>query len=177
MSVAPRSPARVPTPPHDPEPVPEPDPIPFGQPVNAPIDPEPIPDHDHVPFGLADIGPLVPEPVPAPIDLPLVEPFIPTPPPADVAPLPPVESDVHFNDRSIVFLQDIPTPRPGEGTLGQPPSYDPFASAAFPLIPDTAPFTPFTSTPLDGPHRWFPPYTMPAHGMSYFCLYSCSLRS
>ncbi|MFS7913550.1 hypothetical protein Hanom_Chr02g00143061 [Helianthus anomalus] len=147
MSVAPGSPARVPTPPHDPEPVPEADP--------------PIPDHDHVPFGLLDIAPHVPEPIPAPIDLPLVEPFIPPPPPADVAPLPPVESDVHRIDLPIIFLQDIPAPRPGEGTSGQPPSYDPFALATFPLISHTAPFTPFTSTPLDGPFRWFPPYTMP----------------
>ncbi|MFS7953948.1 hypothetical protein Hanom_Chr07g00624621 [Helianthus anomalus] len=101
----------------------------------APIDPEPIPDPDHVPFGVLDIAPLIPDPVPAPVDLPFAEPFIPPPAPADVAPLPPVESDVHRTDLPIVFLQDIPAPRPREGTLGQPKSYDPFASAAFPLIP------------------------------------------
>ncbi|XP_021979459.1 WAS/WASL-interacting protein family member 3-like [Helianthus annuus] len=147
MSVAP-SPARDPTPPHDPEHVPDPDPIYFGQPDVAPVDPEPIPTHDHVPFGLPDIAPLIPNPVPPLVDLLVVEPFIPPPVPTDVAPLPPVESDVHRTDLPIVFLQDIPAPRPWEGTSGQHPSYDPFASAAFPQI---APFAPFTSTLLDEP--------------------------
>ncbi|MFS7936586.1 hypothetical protein Hanom_Chr05g00417301 [Helianthus anomalus] len=138
MSVAP-SPARVPTPPHDPEPAPELAPIPFGQPDVAPIDPEPIHDPDHVPFGLPDITPLIPDPIPAPVDLPLAEPFIPSPAPAE----------------------DIPAPRPGEGTSGQHPSHDAFSPAAFPPISQSAPFTPFTSTPLDEPFRWFPPYSMP----------------
>ncbi|XP_035832016.1 leucine-rich repeat extensin-like protein 5 [Helianthus annuus] len=150
MSAAP-SPARDLTPPHDPEPGPEPAPIHFGQPDVAPIDREPILDPDHVPFGLPDTAPLIPDPVPAPVDLPLAEPFIPPPTPADVAPLRPVESDVHHTDFPITFLQDIPAPRPGEGMSGQPPSYDPFASAAFPPIPQTAPFAPSTSTPFDEP--------------------------
>ncbi|MFS7946651.1 hypothetical protein Hanom_Chr06g00538871 [Helianthus anomalus] len=64
--------------------------------------------------------PLIPDPVPTPVDLPLAEPFIPPPPPAAVAPLPPVEYDVHHTDLPIVFLQDIPAPRLGEGTSGQP---------------------------------------------------------
>ncbi|MFS7917883.1 hypothetical protein Hanom_Chr03g00194451 [Helianthus anomalus] len=67
-----------------------------------------------------DIAPLVPEPIPAPIDLPLVDPFIPPPPPADVAPPLPFISDAHRTDLPIVFLQEIPTPRPGKGTSGQP---------------------------------------------------------
>ncbi|KAM0040540.1 hypothetical protein Hdeb2414_s0012g00395171 [Helianthus debilis subsp. tardiflorus] len=147
--------------PHDPKHVPEPEPIPFDQPDITPIDPESIPDPNHVRFGLLDIAPLVPEAVHAPVDLPHVEPFIPPPPPADVAPLPPVESDVHHTNLPIVFLQDIPAPRPGEGTSGQHPSYDPIAPAAFPPIPQSAPFTPFTSTPIDEPFRWFLPYSMP----------------
>ncbi|KAJ0616549.1 hypothetical protein HanRHA438_Chr02g0090231 [Helianthus annuus] len=138
MSAAP-SPSLDPTPPHDPEHVPDPDPILFGQPDVAPVDPKPIPAHDHVPFGLLDIAPLIPDPVPAPVDLLVVEPFIPPPTPAN----------------------DIPAPRPGEGTSGQHPSYDPFASRAFPQIPQTAPFAPFTSSTLDEPLRWFPSYSMP----------------
>ncbi|MFS7899527.1 hypothetical protein Hanom_Chr13g01206081 [Helianthus anomalus] len=43
MSIAPLSPARDPTPPHDPETVPEPDPVPFGQHDIAPLIPDPIP--------------------------------------------------------------------------------------------------------------------------------------
>ncbi|XP_021991434.1 proline-rich receptor-like protein kinase PERK2 [Helianthus annuus] len=160
MSAAP-SPARDPMPPHDPEHVPKPDPIHFDQPNVAPVDPEPIPDHDQVSFGLPDIAPLIQDPVPAPIDLPLAEPFIPPPTSADVAPLPPVESDIHRTDLPIIFLQDIPAPHPGEGTSSQHPRYDPFASAAFPLIPQTSPFAPFTYTSLDEPFRWFPPYSIP----------------
>ncbi|XP_021991754.1 pistil-specific extensin-like protein [Helianthus annuus] len=92
----------APSPPHDPEPGPEPDLVPINQPNVAPADPEPIPDPDHVPFGLPDITTLIPDPAPAPVDPPVVEPFIPPPAPADVAPLPPVESDVHRTHLPIV---------------------------------------------------------------------------
>ncbi|XP_022023990.1 vegetative cell wall protein gp1-like [Helianthus annuus] len=138
----------APSPPHDPEPGLEPDFVPADQPDVAPADPEPLLDHDPIPFGIPDIAPLIPDPVPAPVDPPVVEPLIPppAPAPADVAPFHPVESDVHRDDLPIVFLQDIPAPRPGE---------------AFPHIPQSAPFAPFTSSPLDEPFRWFPPYTMP----------------
>ncbi|KAJ0749990.1 hypothetical protein HanPSC8_Chr05g0204021 [Helianthus annuus] len=67
-------------------------------------------------------------------------------------------SDEHCTDLPIVFQQEIPAPRPGEGTSGQPPSFNPFASAEFPPIPQSAPVAP---SPLDEPFRWFPPYTMP----------------
>ncbi|XP_035840235.1 RNA-binding protein 12-like [Helianthus annuus] len=107
MSVA-LSLARDPTPPHDLEPTPELAPVPF------------------------DIAPLIPDPAPAPVDPPFVEPFIPAPAPADVAPLPPIESDVHRTNLPTIFLQDIPAPRPGEGTSGQHPRDDPFAPATFP---------------------------------------------
>ncbi|KAM0057856.1 hypothetical protein Hdeb2414_s0005g00163361 [Helianthus debilis subsp. tardiflorus] len=140
MYAAPLSPAQVPTPPHVPEPVPKPDPFTFG---------------------LPDIAPLIHEPIPAHLDLPLIDPFIPPPPPTDVAPPPPFVSDAHRTDLPIVFRQEIPAPRPGEGTSGHPPSFDLFAPADFPLIPQTTPFTPFTSASLDKPFRWFPPYTMP----------------
>ncbi|MFS7936158.1 hypothetical protein Hanom_Chr05g00412151 [Helianthus anomalus] len=152
MSASP-SPARDLTPPHDPNPEPGPEPalVNFGQPDVAPIDPESILDPDHVPFGLSDIAPLIPDPVPAPVDLLLSEPCIPPPAPADAAPLPPVESDVHRTDLPITFLKDILAPCPGEGTSGLSPSYDPFASAALPSIPQTTPFAPYTSTPFEEP--------------------------
>ncbi|XP_022036122.1 leucine-rich repeat extensin-like protein 3 [Helianthus annuus] len=153
----------APSPPHDPEPGSEPDFVPVDQPDVVPADPEPMPDHDPIPFGLPDIAPLIPDPVLPPLDPPVVEPLIPPPAPApvDVAPSPPVESDVHRVDIPIIFLQDIPAPRPGEGTFGQHPHDDHFDSAAFPQIPQSAPFAPFTSSPLDEPFRWFPPYSMP----------------
>ncbi|MFS7912107.1 hypothetical protein Hanom_Chr02g00125971 [Helianthus anomalus] len=98
--------------------------------------PEHIPAPDPIPFGLPDVAPLIPEPITAPIDLPPANPFIPQPPPAD----------------------EIPAPRPGEGTSGQPPSFDPLTSADFPPIPHHTPFTPAS---LDKPFRCFLPYTMP----------------
>ncbi|KAM0040127.1 hypothetical protein Hdeb2414_s0012g00390121 [Helianthus debilis subsp. tardiflorus] len=106
MSAAPSSPVRVPTPPHVPDHIPDPDPVPFG---------------------LPDVAPLIPEPVIVPFDLPHVDPFIPPPPPADVAPPPPFMSDAHRTDIPIIFLEEIPAPRPGEGTSGQPPRFNPFA--------------------------------------------------
>uniref|UniRef100_A0A251U2A0 Uncharacterized protein n=1 Tax=Helianthus annuus TaxID=4232 RepID=A0A251U2A0_HELAN len=153
----------APPPPHNLEPGLEPDFVPVDQPDVAPADPEPLPDHDPIPFGIPDIAPLIPDPVPAPVDPPVVEPLIPppAPTPTDVAPFHPVDFDVHRVDLPVVFLQDIPAPRPGEGTSGQQPSHDPHVSAAFPHIPHSAPFAPFTSSPLDEPFRWFPPYSMP----------------
>ncbi|KAJ0627298.1 hypothetical protein HanPSC8_Chr01g0025921 [Helianthus annuus] len=153
----------APSPPHDPELDLELDFVPDDQPDVAPADPEPLPDHDTIPFGIPDIAPLIPDPVPAPIDPPVIEPFVPppAPAPADVAPFHPVESDVHRVDLPIVFLQDIPAPRPVEGSSGQPPSHDPYVPAAFLHIPQSTPFAPFTSSPLDEPFRWFPLYTMP----------------
>ncbi|XP_021990965.1 autism susceptibility gene 2 protein homolog [Helianthus annuus] len=159
----------APPPPHELEPGLEPDFVPVDQPDVAPADPEPIPnpeplpDHDPIPFGIPDIAPLIPDRVPAPVDPPVIKPFIPplARAPADVAPFLPVESDVHRVDLPIVFLQDISAPRPGEGTSGQQPSHDSHVSAAFPHIPQSAPLAPFTSSPLDEPFRWFPPYTMP----------------
>ncbi|XP_021975516.1 36.4 kDa proline-rich protein [Helianthus annuus] len=176
----------APCPPHDPELDPELDLDPFNQPDVAPADPELILDPDPIPFGLPDIAPLIPDPVPAPVDPHVVELFVPAPAPADVAPFPPVESDVHRTDLPIVFLQDIPAPRPGEGTSGQHPRDDPFVSAAFPQIPQSAPFSAFTSSPLDEPFRWSPPYSMPtsdpyhpSHFVGYTqdeLLYSLQLR-
>ncbi|MFS7935972.1 hypothetical protein Hanom_Chr05g00409861 [Helianthus anomalus] len=56
-------------------------------------------------------------------------------------------SDAHRTDLLIVFLQEIP---------------------------QTTPFTPFTSAPLDEPFQWLPPYTMhisdpyhPTHFIGY----------
>ncbi|MFS7912750.1 hypothetical protein Hanom_Chr02g00133541 [Helianthus anomalus] len=96
MSAAPSSHVRVPTPPHAPDHVPDPEPEP-------------------VPFGIPDIAPLIPEHVPAPLDLPLVDPLVPQPPLVDVA-SPHFVLDEHRTDLLIVFLKEIPTPRPREGT-------------------------------------------------------------
>ncbi|MFS7905401.1 hypothetical protein Hanom_Chr01g00047231 [Helianthus anomalus] len=134
-SAAPLSLIRAPTPPHVPNHVHDPDPVPFG---------------------ISCVAPLVPKPVSAPLDLPPIAPVVTQPPPVDVVP-PHFVSDEHRTDLPIVFQQEIPAPRPGEGTSGQPPSFDPFASADFPPIPQ---FTSFASD-LYEQFRWFLPYTMP----------------
>ncbi|KAJ0805005.1 hypothetical protein HanPI659440_Chr02g0044671 [Helianthus annuus] len=79
------------------------------------------------------------------------------PPPAVFVPLP-FATDAHRTDLPIIFQHEIPTPRPVEGTSGQPPIFDPFASANFPPIPQ---FTLFETDPYGQSPRWFPPYTMP----------------
>ncbi|XP_021986338.1 vegetative cell wall protein gp1-like [Helianthus annuus] len=179
----------APSPPHDFELDLELDFAPDDQSDAAPADPEPIPapeplpDLDPIPFGIPDIAPLIPDPVPAPVDPPVIESVTPplAPAPVDVAPIHPEtllgralqESDVHRVEPSIVFLQDIPTPRPGEGTSSQQPGHDPHVPAAFPHVPQSAPSAYFTSSPLDEPFRWFPPYTMisdpyhPSHFTGY----------
>ncbi|XP_021991236.1 vegetative cell wall protein gp1-like [Helianthus annuus] len=159
----------APSPPHDFEPGLKPDYVPVNQPVDAPADPEPIPapkplpDHDPIPFSLPDIAPLILDPAPAPADPPVIEPVTPplAPAPTGLAPFHPVESDVHRVELPMVFLQDIPAARPGEGTSIQQPSHDPHVSAAYPHVPQSSPSDHFTSSPLDEPLRWFPPYTMP----------------
>ncbi|KAF5798012.1 hypothetical protein HanXRQr2_Chr07g0287691 [Helianthus annuus] len=121
-----------------------------SSPVRAPTAP---PIHDHVP-----------EPISAPLDLPPIAPVVSQPPPAVFvppipgSPLPPFVTEEHNTDLPVVFRHEIPAPRRGEGTSRQPPSFNPFASADFPPIPQ---ITPFDSDPFDQPFRWFPPYTMP----------------
>ncbi|MFS7928839.1 hypothetical protein Hanom_Chr04g00325511 [Helianthus anomalus] len=110
-----------------------------SSPIRAPT-PPPVPDH-------------VPGPVLVPFGLPPIAPLVTQPPPTAVDP-PPFVSDEHRTDLPVVFRHEIPAPRPGESTSGQPPSFDPFASSDFPPIPQ---FTHFASDPLDQPFRWFPP--------------------
>ncbi|KAJ0766133.1 hypothetical protein HanPI659440_Chr08g0311941 [Helianthus annuus] len=114
-----------------------------SSPIRAPT-PPPVPDH-------------VPDPVPVPFGLPPIAPLVTQSPPTVNVP-PPFVSNENRTDFPVVFRHEIPAPRLGEGTSGQPPSFDPFASADFPPIPQ---FTSFESGLLDQPFRWFPPYTMP----------------
>ncbi|MFS7968210.1 hypothetical protein Hanom_Chr09g00794801 [Helianthus anomalus] len=119
-----------------------------SSPVRVPTHP---PAHDHIP-----------DPVSAPIDLPPIAPLISQPPPAAFVPpipgssLPPFATNAHRVDLPIIFKHEIHAPRPGEGTSGQPPSFDPLASAGF--IP-TPYFTPFKADPYCQSPRFFPPYS------------------
>ncbi|XP_022042105.1 leucine-rich repeat extensin-like protein 3 [Helianthus annuus] len=75
-------------------------------------------DDDYPPFVLPVTPPVAP--VSAPIEIPL---------------FPPHTTDVHRTDLPITFLQDIPPPRPGEGSSRQPPvSVPPVLSSSFPFL-------------------------------------------
>ncbi|MFS8007084.1 hypothetical protein Hanom_Chr14g01256801 [Helianthus anomalus] len=109
--------------------------------------------HDHIP-----------DPVTAPIDIPPIAPIISQPPPVAFVPpipgssLPPFSIDAHRVDLPAIFQHEIPAPRPGECTLGQPPSFDPFSSASFMPAPY---FTSFEADPHCQSPRFFAPYSMP----------------
>ncbi|MFS8003589.1 hypothetical protein Hanom_Chr13g01215711 [Helianthus anomalus] len=155
----------------------EPDLASDDQPVAAPADPKPLPDHDPIPSGIPDIAPLIPDLVPTTTDPPVIGTFV-SPPaltPTDDAPSYSVESEVHRDGLPIDFLQNIPAPRPGKDTSGQQTSQDLHVSAAYPHIPQSAPFAPFTSSPTDEPFRGSPPYFMPTsdpYHLSHFVGYT-----
>ncbi|XP_021991614.1 WAS/WASL-interacting protein family member 3-like [Helianthus annuus] len=106
----------------------------------------------------------MPDPVSAHINLPPIAPLSSQPPPvAFITPilgssLPPFVTDAHRSDLPTIYPHEIPAPRPREGTSGQPPSFDPLASAGF--MP-TSHFSPFEADPYCQSPRWFPPYSMP----------------
>ncbi|XP_035835977.1 extensin-like [Helianthus annuus] len=137
--------------PHVIEPGLETDFVPDDQPVDAPADPEPIP----APVPLPDHDPIL-------FGIPDVAPLIPDLVPAPVDP--------------PVIVPDIPPPHPGEVTSSQQPGHDPHVSAAFPHMPQSTPTTHFTSSPLDEPFRWFPPYTMPISDPYHPSHFTCYTR-
>ncbi|XP_022030337.1 calphotin-like [Helianthus annuus] len=102
-----------------------------------------IDDDDYPPFVLPVTPPIAP--VSAPIDVPFFHPHI---------------SDVHRTNLPITFLQDIPPPRPGEGSSRQQPTYVPPVSSSVPFMsqfPHTTP--PFV--PSGKPFLWASPNVMP----------------
>ncbi|KAJ0442077.1 hypothetical protein HanOQP8_Chr16g0610631 [Helianthus annuus] len=111
----------------------------------------PPPDDTHVPVST----PVDPLPV-APLDTHTSHPTPTTLAPG--CPLPPHTADSHQFDLPTIFPHEIPAPRPGEGTSGQPPSFDPLASVGFMPTPH---FSPFEADPYCQSPRWFPPYSMP----------------
>ncbi|KAJ0434915.1 hypothetical protein HanIR_Chr17g0887351 [Helianthus annuus] len=144
----------------------KPDLVPDDQRVGAPADPKPLPDRDPIPFGIPDIAPLIPDLAPTTIDPPVVEPLVPppAPAPADVAPFHSMESDLRRVDLPTDSVQGIPTPRLRKDTPGHQTSHVLHVSVAYPHIPQSTPFTPFTSSPTDEPLRGSPPYFMSTSG-------------
>ncbi|XP_021980716.1 proline-rich protein 36-like [Helianthus annuus] len=109
-------------------------------------------DDDYPPFVLPVTPPVSPvsAPVSTPTDIPL---------------FPPHTTDAHRTDLPITFLQDIPPPRPGEGSSRQPPvSAPPMMSSPFPFasqFPTVAPPTAPSFTPSSAPFLWTTPPIMP----------------
>ncbi|XP_022030661.1 proline-rich protein 36-like [Helianthus annuus] len=110
--------------------------------VDAPL-PAPVPVlFDHAPFA-AHIDPRyantrngwIDDDYP-PFVLPATPPVAPVSAPTDIPLFPPHITDAHRTDLPITFLQDIPSPRPGEGSSRQPPvSAPPMLSSPFPFTP------------------------------------------
>ncbi|XP_022029383.1 proline-rich receptor-like protein kinase PERK9 [Helianthus annuus] len=85
--------------------------------------------------------------------------------PTDVPLFPPHTTDVHCTDLPITFLQDIPPPRPGEGSSRQPPvPVPPMLSSPLPFtsqFPSVAPPTAPSFMPSSEPFLWTTPPIMP----------------
>ncbi|XP_021986081.1 calphotin-like [Helianthus annuus] len=93
-------------------------------------------DDDYPPFVLLVTPPVAP--VSASIDVPFFHPHI---------------SDVHRTDLPITFLQDIPPPCPGEGSLRQQPAFVPLVSSSVPFMSQFPHTTP-SFVPSGEPFLW-----------------------
>ncbi|KAJ0510018.1 hypothetical protein HanIR_Chr11g0535841 [Helianthus annuus] len=95
-----------------------------------------------------------------PFVLPVTPPVAPVSVPIDVSSFHPHIADVHRTDLPITFLQDIPPPRPGEGSSRQQPTFVPPVSSSVPFMsqfPHTTPsFVPSGKTFL-----WSSPNVVP----------------
>uniref|UniRef100_A0A251TK80 Uncharacterized protein n=1 Tax=Helianthus annuus TaxID=4232 RepID=A0A251TK80_HELAN len=110
-------------------------------------------DDDYPPFVVPVTPPVAPvsAPASAPIDVPL---------------LPTHTPDARRTDLPITFLQDIPPPRPGEGSSRQPFGHTPFMSGGDQFVPQishptVAPFTVPSFAPPSEPFLWTTPPIMP----------------
>ncbi|KAJ0943891.1 hypothetical protein HanPSC8_Chr03g0109921 [Helianthus annuus] len=100
-----------------------------------------------------------------PFVLPVTPPVAPVSAPTDIPLFPPHTTDVHRTDLLITFLQDIPPPRPGEGSSRQPSvSVPPVLSSSLPFtsqFPHVAPPTAPSFIPSSEPFLWTTPPVMP----------------
>ncbi|XP_021979387.1 cell surface glycoprotein 1-like [Helianthus annuus] len=150
--------------PADPVVAPLPDPVPL-QFDNAPFATHVDPRYAHTRNGWIDddddnlpfVVPVTPASAPAtaPIDAPL---------------FPTLTADAHRTDLPITFLQDIPPPRPGEGSSRQPFGQIPFMTGGdqfvppishHTAVPPVAPFAMPSFAPSSEPFLWTSPPIMP----------------
>ncbi|KAF5772114.1 hypothetical protein HanXRQr2_Chr13g0572931 [Helianthus annuus] len=101
---------------------------------------------------------------------PFVVPITPASVPIDAPVLPTLTADAHRTDLPITCLQDIPLPRPGEGSSRQPFGHAPFMiggdqfvppMSQHTAIPPVAPFNVPPFTPASEPFLWTSPPIMP----------------
>ncbi|KAJ0781586.1 hypothetical protein HanPI659440_Chr06g0250931 [Helianthus annuus] len=150
--------------PADPVVAPLPDPVPV-QPDHAPFATHVDPRYAHTRNGWIDDDDDYP---------PFVVPVTPASAPALVpndAPLFPTHAtDAHRTDLPITFLEDIPPPRPGEGSSRQPFGQIPFMTGGDQFVPQTshhtavppvAPFAVPSFAPYSEPFLWTSPPIMP----------------
>ncbi|XP_021985120.1 calphotin-like [Helianthus annuus] len=140
----------------------------FDAPIIAPVVPVSAPVHaDHAPFAshidpcYADTrnGWIEDDDYPSFV-LPVTPPVAPVSAPTEIPLFHPHTSDVHRTDLPNTFLQDIPPPRPGEGSSRQPPVFVPPVSSLVPFLsqfPHTAP----SFVPSGEPFLWASPNVMP----------------
>ncbi|XP_022004022.1 proline-rich extensin-like protein EPR1 [Helianthus annuus] len=175
MSVAPLVP-------HDVDPDPE---VEFLPVEPAPVGPEPVVAHDpivappvaHLPDPLpepahVDMPEIAPHVIVAPVDLPpddddylpfvlpITPPVAPVSAPIEIPLFHPHTSDVYRTDLPITYLQDIPPPRPGEGSSRQPPVFVPPVSSSV-LFMSQFPHTAPPIVPSGEPFLWASPNVMP----------------
>ncbi|XP_022019265.1 calphotin-like [Helianthus annuus] len=106
-------------------PLPDPVPILFDRaPLATHIDPRYAHTHNGWIDDDDDYPPFVVAPVSAPVSAPIDVPLFPTHTP-----------DARRTDLPITFLQDIPPPRPGEGSSRQPFGHTPFVSGGDQFVP------------------------------------------
>ncbi|KAM0044048.1 hypothetical protein Hdeb2414_s0010g00348571 [Helianthus debilis subsp. tardiflorus] len=92
--------------------------------------------------------------------LPVTPPVAPVSAPTEIPLFPPRTTDVHRTDLPITFLQDIPPPRPGEGSSRQPPVFAPHAPSSL-LFMSQFPHTAPSFVPSGEPFLWGSPNVMP----------------
>ncbi|XP_022036798.2 calphotin-like [Helianthus annuus] len=146
---------------HSPTPV-------IDAPIVAPVVPVSAPVHaDHAPFA-SHIDPRYADTRNASIEdddyppfvLPVTPPVAPVSAPSEIPLFHPHTTDAHRTDLPITFLQDIPPPRPGEGSSRQPPVSVPPVPSSVPFMsqfPHTAP----SFVPSGEPFLWSSPNVMP----------------
>ncbi|XP_035842168.1 magnetosome-associated protein MamJ-like [Helianthus annuus] len=110
-------------------------------------------DDDFPPFVVPVTPPVAP--VSAPVSVPIDVPLLPT-----------HTTDVHRTDLPVTFLQDIPPPRPGEGSSRQPFGHTPFMTGGDQFVPQishptvvptVAPFAVPSFAPSSEPFLWTTP--------------------